>query len=175
MKHTDLAKDYFERHSLSNECHISSDGRVFHTFGHATSFVQENDLQDKHIESYKRKDVATTETANENETFVDSELQNLEAGGSHQKDLTKTDADNVDAGSDTESQNLEADGSHQEDPVDTKTDSKIEELKNTDIETADYNTLKAFVKHFNIETADQKSVTLKAALAEYQNTLNTLK
>lgn len=59
MKHTDLAVDYFERHSTSNECHITSDGRVFHTSGNAISFANAHDLQDQTIESYKREQILT--------------------------------------------------------------------------------------------------------------------
>jgi hypothetical protein len=48
------AVDYFDRHPSSNECHITSDGRVFHTIGSAQGFA--NGLKDNKIESYKRSD-----------------------------------------------------------------------------------------------------------------------
>ncbi|KQT17422.1 hypothetical protein ASG31_08405 [Chryseobacterium sp. Leaf404] len=52
-KYTEKAQDYFERHPSSNECHITSDGRVFHTKGSALGFAGTLDSQD--IESYTRK------------------------------------------------------------------------------------------------------------------------
>jgi len=48
----ELAADYFARHT-SNECHITSDGRVFHTKGSADSFA--NGLKDNKVESYTRE------------------------------------------------------------------------------------------------------------------------
>lgn len=53
QKFTDKAKDYFERHPVSEECHITSDGRVFHTKGSAQGFA--GTLDDQAIESYQRK------------------------------------------------------------------------------------------------------------------------
>lgn len=49
------AVDYFDRHPSSNECHITSDGRVFHTIGTAQGFA--NGLKNNKIESYKRGDL----------------------------------------------------------------------------------------------------------------------
>ncbi len=51
-KHKELASDYFDRHPSSNECHITADGRVFHTKGSAQGFARTLDDQD--IESYFR-------------------------------------------------------------------------------------------------------------------------
>ena len=48
----ELAADYFSRHGSSNECHITSDGRVFHAKGAADSFA--NGLKDKTVESFTR-------------------------------------------------------------------------------------------------------------------------
>lgn len=47
------AVDYFDRHPSSNECHITSDGRVFHTIGSAQGFSQ--GLTDNKIASFKRE------------------------------------------------------------------------------------------------------------------------
>ena len=58
----ELAADYFSRHGSSNECYITSDGRVFHTKGAADSFA--NGLKDTKVESYTR-DGKTVETAGE--------------------------------------------------------------------------------------------------------------
>lgn len=77
MKHTDLAQDYFERHSQSDECFITSDGRVFHTYGHATSFAQEHQLQDQTIESYKRAQVFTDNDSPDPESEKQVKLEEL--------------------------------------------------------------------------------------------------
>lgn len=47
-----LAADYFGRHT-GNECHITSDGRVFHTKGSADSFA--NGLKDTTVQSFTRE------------------------------------------------------------------------------------------------------------------------
>lgn len=51
-KYKEKAQDYFDRHPSSVECHITSDGRVFHTLGSAQGFA--GTLDDQEIESYKR-------------------------------------------------------------------------------------------------------------------------
>jgi len=51
-KYTENAQDYFDRHPQNDECHITSDGRVFHTLGSAQGFA--GTLEDQTIESYKR-------------------------------------------------------------------------------------------------------------------------
>jgi hypothetical protein len=135
MKHIDLAKDYFERHSTSNECHITSDKRVFHTSGYAISFSQEHDLQDQTIESYTRAQVEQKE-----ELIFTAEIDT-------------------------------------EDDLENSFDSLATQialdvfLANSDVEKIEYKDLKALVKHFEIETADQKADTLKIALTEYKNNL----
>lgn len=61
-KYTEKAQDYFERHPSSSDCHITSDGRVFHTLGSAQGFA--GTLDDQTIESYKIS-VLEKETTNE--------------------------------------------------------------------------------------------------------------
>lgn len=51
----ELAADYFSRHLSSNECHITSDGRVFHSKGNADGFA--NGLKDNKVTSYTRAEV----------------------------------------------------------------------------------------------------------------------
>lgn len=51
----ELAVDYFDRHPSSNECHITSDGRVFHTIGSAQGFASA--LKNNTIESFKREEI----------------------------------------------------------------------------------------------------------------------
>lgn len=52
-KFTEKAQDYFNRHPTSDECHITSDGRVFHNKGSAQGMA--GTLDDQNIESYSRK------------------------------------------------------------------------------------------------------------------------
>ncbi|SIT25613.1 hypothetical protein SAMN05421786_11539 [Chryseobacterium ureilyticum] len=52
-KFKERAIDYFNRHPESNECHITSDSRVFHTIGSAQGMA--GTLDDQKIESYLRK------------------------------------------------------------------------------------------------------------------------
>lgn len=52
-KFTEKAQDYFDRHPSSDECHVTSDGRVFHNKGGAQGFA--GTLDDQDIESYSRK------------------------------------------------------------------------------------------------------------------------
>lgn len=52
----ELAADYFSRHQ-SDECHIASDGRVFHTLGSAQSFA--SGLKDNKVSSYARAEFET--------------------------------------------------------------------------------------------------------------------
>jgi hypothetical protein len=51
----ELAADYFSRHLSSNECHITSDGRVFHSKGTAEGFA--NGLKDNKVSTYNRSEV----------------------------------------------------------------------------------------------------------------------
>lgn len=51
----DKAVDYFDRHPSSNECHITSDGRVFHTLGTAQGFA--GSLKDNKVESFTRAQI----------------------------------------------------------------------------------------------------------------------
>lgn len=54
-----LAIDYFTRHTGSNECHITSDERVFHNLSTANSFAV--GLENKTVESFTRAEVMEAE------------------------------------------------------------------------------------------------------------------
>lgn len=71
----ELAADYFARHESSNECHITSDGRVFHTKGSADSFA--NGLKDNTVESFTRD--GKTADASKDETAKVFGLEDLES------------------------------------------------------------------------------------------------
>ena len=58
------AADYFARHKASNECHITSDGRVFHTKGSADGFA--NSLKDNKVSSYTRAGIENPVSENQN-------------------------------------------------------------------------------------------------------------
>jgi hypothetical protein len=74
--HKELAADYFERHSTSNECHITSDNRVFHTKGSAKSFV--SILDDKKISSFEKEGL-TSKKEDVDEDQLAVKLEELEA------------------------------------------------------------------------------------------------
>lgn len=170
MKYTDKAVDYFERHSTSNECHITSDGRVFHAIGNAISFANEHNLQDQTIESYTREQVEQIDTTDVENTMdnLGKVLETNYSDENQEVDLENKDVSDINVGDIEKNEILE-----QEDIEENQVaDSKIEELKNFDIATGDYQDVKAFIKHFEIETADQKAETLKTALTEFKNTLN---
>lgn len=70
-KNNKKAQDYFERHQGSNECHISSDGRVFHTKGSAESFAVT--LEDRTVESFTRKSMESKDKANDKSSDKDKD------------------------------------------------------------------------------------------------------
>ena len=71
------AADYFSRHKASNECHITSDGRVFHTKGAADGFA--NQLKDNKVESYTR-DQFEVENIDVNEPVEETGATGTRAG-----------------------------------------------------------------------------------------------
>lgn len=183
MKHTELAQDYFERHSVSNECHITSDGRVFHTGGHAISFAQEHDLQDQNIESYTRTQVevkseyATVENSDENEpnfkAAIDTSNLDVQLDELGKDDVPDVNVENI-QNDDVENKGNDETGKENDlNGFDSPAGQIALDvfLNQNEVEEMKYADLKALVKHFNIETADQKADTLKAALTEYKNNL----
>lgn len=73
----DKAADYFGRHK-NDECHITSDGRVFHTIGSAQSFAA--GLKDAKIESFKRAEFEkkTSDDSQEDSSDEDTKVLALE-------------------------------------------------------------------------------------------------
>ena len=71
-KYIEKAQDYFKRHPFSTECHITSDGRVFHTLGSAQGFA--GTLDNQEIESYKRS-VLEQESKKENDLDKEAEKE----------------------------------------------------------------------------------------------------
>lgn len=74
----DKAVDYFDRHK-NDECHITSDGRVFHAIGSAQSFAA--GLKDAEIESFKRTDFEkkTSDDSQDDSSDEDTKVLALEA------------------------------------------------------------------------------------------------
>ncbi|WP_234111677.1 hypothetical protein [Chryseobacterium sp. R2A-55] len=140
---TEQAQDYFERHPSSEECHITSDGRVFHNNGGAQGFA--GTLNDQTIESYNRKVFFAQKNTDD-----EAELAKLEA-----EKKAKEDA--------------EAEKIAKENAEFLAEKTKL--LQETDIEKAEYATLKDLAKAFEVKTEDQKAETLKTALIEFKNNL----
>jgi hypothetical protein len=76
----ELATDYFDRHQVSNECHITSDDRVFHTKGSAESFA--STLSNKEIVSFTRNSIKKSNP-------VDEVLHSAKVKELHETDLVK--------------------------------------------------------------------------------------
>ena len=114
------AVDYFDRHKESQECHITSDGRVFHTSGSAQGFA--HGLKDKKITTYKRSDLEV-----KNIVVTDA---TLESGAEGTGEGTGAD------GGDTSGANGGDTGKSDVDP-------NIEALKAFDSATAKYDDAKA--------------------------------
>lgn len=67
----ELAEDYFDRHELGEECHITADGRVFHQKATAESFS--SGLEDSKIESFFRDTITAEPTDLEAPMLVSEE------------------------------------------------------------------------------------------------------
>lgn len=169
MQHKNLAADYFERHTQSVECHITSDGRVFHQLGNAMSFAQEHNLQPQTIETYNRGLEIHADFAREKSESITVEVS---------QELIDENPELVDEGI-VVGDKIEI--STTEDISEEKINEVFETpagelalevfLKNNDVESMKYEDVKKLVKHFNLEHADQKAETLKSVLAEFQKTL----
>ncbi|WP_163401413.1 hypothetical protein [Flavobacterium fluviatile] len=64
--------DYFDRHPSSNECHVTSDERIFHTKGAADGHA--NGLKDNKVNSHYRSDF---EIIKINQNSPDAQKENL--------------------------------------------------------------------------------------------------
>lgn len=152
------AVDYFDRHPSSNECHITSDGRVFHSAGTAQGFAES--LKDNKVTSYKRADfeaVNISVTDSEEVTGFEDEdedededlfLGNIDTSDAPVIEVPKIEVPNI------EVPNMEVPA------VDTKT----EALKAFDSEKSSYEEGKALVKALAIETPSNTKVDIFAAL-----------
>ncbi|WP_291122777.1 hypothetical protein [Flavobacterium sp. UBA6046] len=69
------AADYFARHESSNECHVTSDGRVFHTKGAADGFA--NTLKDTKVTTHVRESIESKGEDQEDDTLKIEALEAL--------------------------------------------------------------------------------------------------
>ncbi|MGZ9736796.1 hypothetical protein [Flavobacterium sp. GNP002] len=175
----DKAADYFSRHQ-NDECHITSDGRVFHTIGSAQSFAA--GLKDAKIDSFKRTDV-------EKETSEDSQNQDKESRFKSRVDrlIALGFERNVDVFAQAEKgASIDATAVYEItdeefetglNPLivnvagETKTIA-LELLKAFDPATATYEDAKVLVNSLALETQSKKKEDLFAAIEAFKKTIN---
>ena len=157
------AVDYFDRHPSSNECHITSDGRVFHTIGSAQGFAQA--LPDNKVESFTREtpqveaiDVVdpTEETGTEEGTDKGTD-KGTEEGTEEGLDVGTDEGTDqgTDEGTEGEKQILDLDAA----------------LLAFDTATATYPEIVVFVKELKLASDSNKKEALVAAIVAAQETL----
>ncbi|WP_298307263.1 hypothetical protein [Flavobacterium sp.] len=173
MTNKELAKDYFDRHHSSNECHITSDGRVFHTAGAAQGFA--GGLKNDKVESFKREQ--TTTVAEPKNEIVDLEgrfknrVDALTLKGYERKDDQFIHENGI---------SISADDVHNlsDDKFTTATTEKpvltLADFEGFN-EKTDYTTAKALVKKLGLKPASNKQDDVNAAINAELAKLNTSK
>lgn len=155
-KFTEKALDYFNRHPSSKECHVTSDGRVFHTQGSAQSFAGTLDNQD--IESFKKsvleKEVQDNDSKN-SEKVLSVTVNNLIPTPEQVADIITKAAAKTDV----------------QDVPDADKAEKLKELEALELVSANYNEMKILVKYFDLKVENQKADTLITALTEFKQSL----
>lgn len=146
-KFTEKAQDYFDRHPSSDECHITSDGRVFHNKGGALGFAGTLDNQD--IESYSRKVLEKAQSVKSDSGSIDAMIE----GSKLPEDLKKDVQDIIKTADEARAE-------------------KIAELNALELDSSKYNEMKVLVKFFDLKVENQKAETLITALTEFKNSLN---
>lgn len=146
-----LAVDYFTRHQTSDECHITSDQRVFHTKGAADSFA--NSLEDKTVVSYTRNEALSNIEVKDPEDLSDDEDN-------------KDDEDDKDLGLDETSKDLAASA------ADT-TGSSILKLSDFDPEKTDWPTALELFKTLNLKAPSHKKKDIFPVLVAEKAKLET--
>lgn len=150
------AVDYFDRHPSSNECHITSDGRVFHSSGTAQGFAES--LKDNKVTSYKRANFEAV-----NVSVVDAEELTGFEDEDEDEDLFLGNIDTSDAPV-IEVPKIEVPTIEVPNMEVPAVDAKIEALKAFDSEKTSYEEGKALVKALAIETPSNTKVDIFAAL-----------
>lgn len=181
----DKAADYFARHKESNECHITSDGRVFHSIGSASGFA--NTLKDNAVESFKRSEVAqptnvvvlNTESHDKETRFKSRVAHLFTLGFERNEDLFSKEENggtiSIDATAVYEVTDEEFEIGLTPLVVIGAVESKneaLDALKNFDATVAGYPEIKALVKALGLDTENQKEATLVAALEAHKTAIN---
>jgi hypothetical protein len=171
----ELAADYFARHS-NDECHITSDGRVFHTKGSADSFA--NGLKDNTVVSFTRdgkkeekEDLKQEISEGEKEArFKERVTRLIELGYERSDDLffVLSTGAQIDVNDVYETTDEEFEVS-----ITSVKVFGLEDLKAFDTATASYAEIKALAKGLNLESASQSKVDLLAAIEAQKVIINT--
>ena len=157
----DKAADYFARHKESNECHITSDGRVFHSIGSASGFA--NTLKDNKVISYTRESF---------ESKVPTDGADVDSQDDGSQDDGTQDQSSEDEGSDDEGSSDEGSEDEGSEDEGSEKNEALEALKNFDATVAGYPEIKALVKALGLDTENQKEATLVAALEAHKTAIN---
>jgi hypothetical protein len=165
----ELAADYFSRHLSSNECHITSDGRVFHSKGTADGFA--NGLKDNAVASYTRAQIeapAVDELEDEENLTFNVPIKKIEPA---KDDAPKDEALKGDAPKDDAPKDDALKGDIPKD--ETPKVYTLEDLKGFDTATAEYEDIKALAKGLNLESASNSKKDLIAAIENQKVIVNT--
>jgi hypothetical protein len=185
----ELAADYFSRHLSSNECHITSDGRVFHSKGTADGFA--NGLKDNAVAFYTRAQIeapAVDELEEEEDVNPDGEketrfknrVDHLIALGFERSDdlffMPSTSA-TINVADVYEITDEEFEISVKPIVLTPKDETPkvytLEDLKGFDTATAEYEDIKALAKGLNLESASNSKKDLIAAIENQKVIINT--
>ncbi|MDN3671505.1 hypothetical protein QWY99_22140 [Flavobacterium branchiarum] len=182
------AVDYFDRHPSSNECHITSDNRVFHTKGTADSHA--NGLKDNKVNSHYRSDYElsnievlgpdietgiATETPEEKEAKLKLRVDKLVSLGFQQIEDNFVNAETNSSISATdvfESTDELFEISITPPKTQLKKVYTIEDLKVFDFES-DYEVIKAIVKGLALESASNSKKDLLEAITKAKANLES--
>lgn len=148
-KFKEKAQDYFDRFTTSEECHISSDGRVFHNIGSAQSFA--SGLQDTTISTFKRE--------------IDGSIKEIEVVAPELVEGVNTD-DIITMAEVTAKADKKAEGT----PAEGTNDANAKLLA-FDTETASYADIKAIASEYKLPSVSLKQADLVAAIVAVQNVL----
>jgi len=174
----ELAADYFSRHQ-NDECHITSDNRVFHTLGSAQSFA--SGLKDTKVASYTRAEFETVNTEDSQDEEKESRFKSrvdrlIELGFERTDDVFVKDAISIDTTAVYEISDDEFEIGLKPLVIDNSDQSKVqalEALKNFDATTALYPEIKALFKDLGLDAPTLKQPDLLAAIEAYKTAINT--
>ena len=142
------AQDYFDRFTSSDECHITSDGRVFHTRGQADSFA--SGLPDTEVVTFTRKEFEAEQIEVTAEVITgDAPTGGAPTGGAPTGGAPTDDAPTGDA---------------------PTGDAKLLAFDTT---TASYAEIVALAAEFKLEAPSKKLVDLVDAITKAQETLKS--